>query len=98
MSYKHMLCALLLMAASSSAMAANDGAPTTDSGSPGQSGAVTPGPAGTATPAPTCRQASKPKRQLTAEEKARRKALRAEKAAMGITPVAKPHKPKLPLC
>lgn len=97
MSPRILLCALLLMASSSSAMAANDSAPNTTSTPPTITPESQPG-------APTCRKAStKPRPQLTAEERARRKALRAQRAAQGMTSDAKPHiakahTPKLPLC
>ena len=97
MSPRILLCALLLIASSSSVMAANDSAPNTTSTPPTISPDSQPG-------APTCRKAStKPRPQLTAEERARRKALRAQRAAQATTSdtkphVAKAHAPRLPLC
>ena len=107
MSLRHMLCAFLVVASTTSAMAANDGVPTTESGAQPPAPGTTSGPvaspapnqAGVTTPpgARACRQA-KAKQPLTAEEKARRKALRAQQVAQGSAPVAKPHHAKLPLC
>ena len=107
MSLRHMLCAFLVVASTTSAMAANDGVPTTESGAQPSASGTTPGAvaspapnqAGTTTApgAPACRQA-KAKQPLTAEEKARRKALHAQQVAQGSVPVAKPHRAKLPLC
>lgn len=101
MSLRHTLCAALLVASAAPAMAANDGLPTIQPGTPGTAYGLSPAPNqnGIEAPpgAPACRQA-KAKRPLSAEEKARRKYIRAQQAAQGITPAAKPHRAKLPLC
>lgn len=105
-----MLCAVLVLASSTAALAANDGVPT---GSAAGAADVTPGAvagppqAGAKTVAPgtrACRQA-KARPQLTLEQKAQHKAARqarqAQQAAEGTAQVAKAHKPrppKLPLC
>ena len=107
MSLRHMLCAFLVVASTTSAMAANDGVPTTESGAQPSAPGTTSGPVASPAPnqtgvitppgAPACRQA-KAKQPLTAEEKARRKALRAQQVAQGITPAVKPHRSKVPVC
>ncbi|WP_425067049.1 hypothetical protein [Reyranella sp.] len=101
MSLRHMLCAAALVACAAPAMAANDGVPSTEPGAPNTTYGASPAPAqgGVASSpgAPTCRQA-KAKQPISAEEKARRKAIRAQQAAQGIAPAAKPHRAKLPLC
>lgn len=105
MSPRILLCALLVVASSTSAMAANDGLPNAAPVSPPvgqpQGGQPQGGPPRVGTDvqpgAPACRQA-RPRPQLTAEEKARRKALRAQRAAQGMTQAAKPHAARLPPC
>ena len=85
-----LLCALLVMASTTSVMAANDGLSNTAPAQPQAGAGVQPG-------APTCRQATA-KVPLTAEQRAQRKALKAQRAAHGPAHVAKPHAAKLPLC
>lgn len=99
MSVRIMFCALLVAVTSVPAMAANDSAPNTAPAQPQVGRDVQPA-------APACRQAkaqsqarSTTKPQLTAEERAQRKALRAQRAAaQGVSPVAKPRMARLPLC
>ena len=86
------LCAVLVAAAITPAMAANDNIPqTTPQPQVGQD--VQPS-------APKCRQAktgATTRPQLTAEERAKRKAMRAQRAAQGIQ-ISKPRHARLPLC
>ena len=99
-----MLCALLVMASSTAAFAANDGAPTaTPVGPPDTTQGAVPTPQQTG----ACRQAkAKSRPQLTAEQKAQRmaarQAMRAQHATEGTAPgIPYAHKPrptKLPLC
>lgn len=103
-----MLCALLVMASSTAAFAANDGVPTASPGVPPDSTQSTvPAPpqagARASTDAPgsrTCRQAKAQSRpQLTPEQKAQRKAarqaMRAQHAAEGTAQgIPHTHKPR----
>ena len=103
MSVRIVFCALLVALASAPAMAApamaaNDSSPNTVPVQPQVGQDVQPA-------APACRQAkaqsqakSANRPQLTAEERAQRKALRAQRAALGAAPVAKPRTARLPLC
>lgn len=103
MSVRIVFCALLVAAASTTAMAApataaNDSIPNTVPAQPQAGRDVQPA-------APTCRQAKAQARtksanrpQLTAEERAQRQVLRAQRAAQGVAPLAKPRAAKLPLC
>ena len=96
MSSRILLCALLLVASSTSVMAANDGAPNATTNTAPAPPTISPQ---SQPGAPTCRKAStKPRPQLTADQIAARKALRAQRAAQGMTHVAKPHAARLPLC
>ncbi len=99
-----MLCALLVMASSTAAFAANDGVPTaTPGGPPDTTQGAVPAPLQTG----ACRQAkAKSRPQLTAEQKAERKAARqvmqaqhaTQGTAHGIPQAHKPRPAKLPLC
>jgi hypothetical protein len=99
-----MLCALLVMASSTAAFAANDGAPTaTPVGPPDTTQGAVPTPQQTG----ACRQAkAKSRPQLTAEQKAERKAARqvmqaphaTQGSTQGIPQAHKPRPAKLPLC
>jgi hypothetical protein len=104
MSVRIVFCAVLAAIASTlamaaPAMAANDSSPNAVPAQPQVGRDIQPA-------APACRQAKAPhaktrsasRPQLTAEERAQRQALRAQRAAQGGAPVAKPRAARLPFC